>query len=337
VERLSVGDLVIIETPDTLTKNGSCSAHSVKWIGWSRVDLKRHPNPDLVRPVRIRANAIADGVPRRDLLVSPDHALFIDEKLIPARLLRNGMTIHEDFSCNTVIYYHVELDSHHVLLANGMPAESYLDTGNRSSFQNGGLPTMLHPNFNGLSDHECREARSCAPLVTGATCVEPVWRTVAGRAEALGFRPLAVEMTNDPALHILAEGKKITPISCINGQYLFILPALRGPVRLVSHSIAPSTLYPWVEDRRSLGVMIRHIIVRDGIDYDVIGADDPRLVDGWWASESDGGAIWRWTSGNAAIPIEGGAMIEVLVGRTLSYTAPSNDTDQEQALRLLRA
>ncbi len=43
-----------------------------------------------------------------------------------------------------VAYYHIELENHGVLLAEGLPAESYLDTGNRSSFVNGG-PVVQMP------------------------------------------------------------------------------------------------------------------------------------------------------------------------------------------------
>jgi len=46
-----------------------------------------------------------------------------------------------------VTYYHVELDDHDLLLAEGLPVESYLDTGDRSNFENGGGPIALHPDF----------------------------------------------------------------------------------------------------------------------------------------------------------------------------------------------
>jgi hypothetical protein len=69
-------------------------------------------------------------LPRRDLLLSPDHAVYVDGALIPIRYLINGRSIVPTAS-RTVIYYHLELPRHDVLLAEGLPAESYLDTGNR--------------------------------------------------------------------------------------------------------------------------------------------------------------------------------------------------------------
>ena len=85
----------------------------------------------MVAPIRIQRDAFADGMPHRDLVVSPDHAIFVDGKLICARQLVNGTTIRQELDWTAVDYYHVELDQHAILLAEGLPAESYLDTGNQ--------------------------------------------------------------------------------------------------------------------------------------------------------------------------------------------------------------
>jgi hypothetical protein len=77
-------------------------------------------------------------MPNRDLVVSPDHAIFVDGKRICARQLVNGTTIRQERDWTAVDYYHVELDRHAILLAEGLPAESYIDTGNR-----GFLPTQM--------------------------------------------------------------------------------------------------------------------------------------------------------------------------------------------------
>ena len=80
-------------------------------VGRRRIDLTAHPRPETVAPVRIQRGAFADGMPHRDLLVSPDHAIFVDGKLICARQLMNGTTIRQEKGWTSVDYYHVELDA----------------------------------------------------------------------------------------------------------------------------------------------------------------------------------------------------------------------------------
>lgn len=57
------------------------------------MNLAAHPNRELVAPVRIARDAFAPNTPSRDLVVSPPHAIFVDGKLVPAKLLVNGMSI----------------------------------------------------------------------------------------------------------------------------------------------------------------------------------------------------------------------------------------------------
>ena len=89
--------------------------------------------PHDVWPVRVSAGAFGDAQPGRDLLLSPDHAVFLDGALIPIRYLINGRTVVQEFAAE-VSYYHVELPEHSVILAEGLPCESYLETGNRAAF-----------------------------------------------------------------------------------------------------------------------------------------------------------------------------------------------------------
>ena len=99
-------------------------------------------------------------MPATDLMLSPDHAVYVDRVLIPIRLLINGRTVRQVLQ-DRVSYHHVELAQHDVLLANGMPAESYLDTGDRARFSNGGGVIALHPDFSARA----WEMNGCAPLV----------------------------------------------------------------------------------------------------------------------------------------------------------------------------
>jgi len=136
VERLCAGD-------EVLTVSG---AHRpIKWIGHRRVECRRHPLPERVWPVRIAAHAFGQGRPQRTLLLSPDHSVFVEGVLIPIRFLINGTTI-EQIELDGIYYYHLELASHDVVLAEGLPTETYLETGGRPAFENADV-TQLHPEF----------------------------------------------------------------------------------------------------------------------------------------------------------------------------------------------
>jgi hypothetical protein len=153
VEDLRAGDLVQALLGGT--------AQPVVWVGRRHLDCRRHPTPSQAWPIRIRAGAFGAGRPYRDLWLSPDHAVYANDVLIPAKRLVNGSTI-EQVEVDTIDYYHVELPRHDVLLANGLAAESFLDVnGNRAFFANGGAPVILHPDLTALA----WEANGCAPLV----------------------------------------------------------------------------------------------------------------------------------------------------------------------------
>jgi len=170
VETLRAGDVVI-------TKDGEDAA--VVWVGHRRVDVKRHPRPAAVRPVRFAAGALGDGVPSRDLDVSPDHALFLDGCLVPAKALVNGVNVRQ-IERDTVTYYHVELEKHDVIFAEGVAVETYLETGNRGDFENGGGAVRLHPEF----AQALREAASCAPFTEDGPVVVRARDRLAARAAA---------------------------------------------------------------------------------------------------------------------------------------------------------
>lgn len=298
VETLRAGQQVMVLRP-----GGQHAVRPVRWIGHRYIDFARHADPRQAHPIRIRAEAFADGVPRRDVLMSPDHAIFAAGMLIPARLLQNGATILRDDRLQGVQYFHVELDRHDILFAEGLPAESYLDTGNRGVFENAQGPLLLHPDLAASNPQIQRELSSCAPFAADAERVEPIWRSIAVRASQLGFQLAEPAVTTDPALHLLVDGRPCWPVAATNGRYIFVLPRSAASVRLVSRATAPCDAAPWIEDRRSLGVAIGRIILTGPTGPVELPPDHPSLIDGWWAHEHDDANVWRWTNGSAALPL----------------------------------
>jgi Hint domain len=125
---LSVGDQV-------LTVSGAFEP--VIWLGNSTINCERQLHQDKAYPVRIVKDAFGINLPTRDLFLSPDHSVYIDGVMIPAYCLINGTTITQERTETLVTYYHVELPQHQAILAEGLPAESYLETSeeNRHFFK----------------------------------------------------------------------------------------------------------------------------------------------------------------------------------------------------------
>ncbi len=158
IEAIRAGDLVA-----TLSGRGA-ALKPVRWVGHRDVDLATHPRAADVAPILVLPGALGQGVPHRPLRVSPEHALLVDGALVAAGLLVDGIGILRQPPRGTVRYLHIELDAHDVLVAEGAPAESYLDMGNRHAFANAGIARMLHADFAPAPGHDA--SGSCAPRVT---------------------------------------------------------------------------------------------------------------------------------------------------------------------------
>jgi hypothetical protein len=325
VEKLRAGKQVI-----TLV-DGQEVAKTVTWLGRRRVDLARHSRPETVAPIRIRRDAFADGIPHRDLIVSPDHAIFVDGQLICARQLVNGTTIRQELDWTAVDYYHVELDQHAILLAEGLPAESYIDTGNSGFFENSGAPLVLHPDLTDETDYPARAAGSCAPFVWDEATVQPVWQRLADRAAAIG-RPVPLRATTtDADLRLFGKYRTVKPIYGDSNLVIFNLPRGADEVRLLSRAQAPSEARPWLDDRRRLGVRVNRIVLRGMDDLREIPMDHPDLTNGWWDIERDGQAMSRWTNGDAVVPLPkmaGPVMLELHLAGEMVYVEEAEAESQ---------
>ena len=131
VEDLRVGDVAVT----------SSGAHRpIVWIGWKKIACANAADPEKAWPVRVHAGAFAHNMPARDLYLSPGHAVVPpgEAVLIPIGHLVNGTNVTRD-PRDSVTYWHVELDRHDLLLAEGLAAESFIDVdvGDRAWFENG--------------------------------------------------------------------------------------------------------------------------------------------------------------------------------------------------------
>jgi hypothetical protein len=150
VETLKPGDLV-------LTANGH--AAPIRWVGRQTVS-NAFVHEDTL-PVRIKAGAIDLQVPCEDLLVSPRHAIFIDDVLIQAGALVNGTTITRARDVpDTFTYYHIELDDHSLIFAENTPSETFIDNVDRESFDNWQEYKALYPAGKPLQEMPWPRAKS---------------------------------------------------------------------------------------------------------------------------------------------------------------------------------
>jgi hypothetical protein len=291
VEAIAEGDCVT-------TVSGNHRA--VRWVGYRTIECRRHPCPWDVRPVRIKAGAFADGVPTRDVLLSPDHAMFVAGCLIPVRYLINGRTIVQERVAR-VTYYHVELERHDLLLASGLPCESYLDTGNRGAFTNGGGALQLHPDF----AQTAWAVRSAAPPALSGPVLVAARSSLLTRAAELGNR-----LTDAPGVRIIADGRDVA-FEHEDGQFLARLPSGCTVVRLRSRRWVPAHVRAAESDFRRLGIAVRDLRF-DGVAADL---SDPRLSSGWHDPEGD----WRWTTGDGGVSVAGVRRLAFRIAMAGSY------------------
>jgi hypothetical protein len=174
IEKLKIGDKV-------MTAAGA--ARPIKWIGRRSYGGRFVMGRKDILPVCIKAGALGDNVPRRDLWISPNHALYLDGMLIEAKDLINGVSVVQTDSAERVEYIHVELETHDVIIAEGALAESYIDDDNRLLFQN------AHEYREKYAEVASGRAQYCAPRRDDGYEVEAVRQRIALRAELPAANP----------------------------------------------------------------------------------------------------------------------------------------------------
>ncbi|MDI2091328.1 Hint domain-containing protein [Commensalibacter oyaizuii] len=327
VEQLTVGDEVIVYKDRVKTHR------KVVWTGYNHVKVNSNVFSDITNyPIRILKNAIADNVPFKDLLVTSEHCLFIEDKFIPVRMLVNNSTIFYDKTITEYTYYHFETDDHSIVVADGALTESYLDTGNRSNFiSDTNVISIVNKNKRWGQD-------SAAPLVTAREIVEPLYRKFTKRSEEIGYKAdlySKIITTNDYGLYLLTnDGKAIYPSHQQKDRFVFKIPSKVTKVRLISNTSQPSTVVgPFVDDRRHLGVLIGDITMLETNQYyRITDHVANKNLKGWDVQER---SACRWTNGNAELNIRSkpSARLGILVIRILAggpYVLPHQERMQQK-------
>ena len=261
VEELAIGDMLV-------TYGGG--QRPIRWIGRRAYAARFAAGNSAVQPILVKRGALAEDLPRRDLMISPQHALLLDGVLVPVSALVNGGSIAQTQAAGELAYFHLELETHDVIIAEGVPAESFLDDRNRNMFQNASEYGAIYPG----SAHE--PGRYCAPRRSEGPEVAALRERLARRSEACGYGRSGV----------------IT-IALAAGIASFIVPAWVGTLHLVSE-------FGRIEgDLRWLGALITAI----SIDGRELGLQGPGFADGWNAPESHEGRLVRWTTGDARLMV----------------------------------
>ncbi len=172
VEDLKIGD-------EVMTMSGAL--RPIKWIGRRRYGGRFVMGRKDILPICIKAGALDDNVPRRDLWISPHHAMYFKDKhlegvLIEAKDLVNGASIVLVERVDKVEYFHIELDTHDVIIAEGALSESYIDDDSRGMFHNADEYRALYPEtVTGIAQY-------CAPRLEDGYEVEAIRQRIALRA-----------------------------------------------------------------------------------------------------------------------------------------------------------
>ena len=262
--------------------------------------------------MRIAAGAFGRGLPYRDLILSPGHGVVCDDALIPIIYLVNGRSVAQVDQAN-VEYWRVELEAHDILLAEGLPAESYIDAGARTAFEDGEAFFETHA---GVPPH--LRSQTCLPLVeTGAPVAAAKSRLLA-RLKDQGYA-----LVSEAEPHILADGQRIEPIELAETRLAFAIPSDAREITLRSKTFVPAETSAESNDTRELGLCISWL----QIDGEEIALErDDACGEGWRAAEFAAGKFThRWTVGATPLPAGARLIILDIAGEGLYWRDPRDN------------
>ncbi|MFT8309344.1 Hint domain-containing protein [Acetobacter malorum] len=323
VETLKEGDQVIAYV------DGSPISRPVVWSGHKHTTVRAGlPDDEAGYPVRIIKDAIADGVPYKDMLITGDHCLFFDGAFIPVRMLVNGRSIFFDRKISSYTYYHVETSQHSIIRADGALTESYLDTGNRNRFCHDNKVVKIHTRVKSW------EKDAAAPITVSRATVEALFLKLQDRALARGVPSMVsdITLTHDADLRLLTpRGQIIRTMRVVDGKHLFMIPPGVKSVRILSRAARPCDTHgPFVNDRRQLGVLVGSISLQS-VKKNVKITNHLTTVDadGWSVQKN---LPCRWTTGDAILPLPVGNQCGILTIQILASGPYCNMPEQIEVL-----
>ncbi|MDE2318932.1 MAG: Hint domain-containing protein [Rhodospirillales bacterium] len=231
VETLRPGDPVI---------NAAGERRPVRWVGWRTMDLGLQ-SAKSAKPVIIMPGAFGPGKPFKMLRLSPLHCVYAQGVLIPVVHLINGATILRDETSPAMTYYHLELDRHDIMLAEGLECESYFCNANRGQ--------LYHE-----LGRRTPARRPFAPNITSGARLAAVRRYLHELALKAGFTPGYM-----PRLRAVSGGMNALPRFSRHGNGHYASFSFAEPVRsftLLSPASSPADTNPDSEDRRELGLCL---------------------------------------------------------------------------------
>ncbi len=261
IESLRIGDALV-------TRFGGI--RQIRWIGEQKYDWRfvRH-NPDKI-PVRIAPGALANGMPARELAISPGHSVLLGNTLVLARDLVNGVTILQGFDpardTGKLEYFQIELESHDCVIAEGCWAETFADApGLRAQFHNAASYAARYPDAPPPDELMlCAERPEHGPKLAAALLpvVARAWAGVTagpheGWFERCGdwqVEGWAIDHAH-PALPVLLEvwlGERLLGTAVAHAARGDLAAAGKGLGRCAFHFISPVRLKP--EDHRLLSI-----------------------------------------------------------------------------------
>jgi hypothetical protein len=171
VEDLKIGDAVVTRFS---------GIQRVKWLGRQSFDSRFEPFGDAHIPVRFHPGALGPNMPVRDLYVSPGHSMLIEDALVLASSLVNGVTVTQDWAPPVIDYIQIELAKHDCVVAEGAWSETYADGPcQRAQFHNAAEYYALYPD-----DPAPESLQLCAPRLERGAELDAALGSIAAAASA---------------------------------------------------------------------------------------------------------------------------------------------------------